>query len=84
MSRPQFATEGFASDHDMYHNPTIDGPVDGCDECKEALGLVCEGCGNSEDGLHLAEYTDEGDPSVGYGPITMVFCDVCAKEKGLR
>ena len=43
----------------------------------------CDSCGCDDEGLRLAEYEDEGDPSVGYGPITETLCDDCAKGKGL-
>ena len=83
MTAYQPAEQGFASQHDMFHNPHIDGPVDGCFECREALGLVCEECGNDAEGLALSKYEDPGDPSVGYGPITATMCDRCAEHKGL-
>jgi hypothetical protein len=41
---------------------------------------TCDSCG--EPGA-LSEYTDEGDPSTGYGPVTEKLCDGCAIGKGL-
>lgn len=43
----------------------------------------CDSCARDDEGLHLAEYEDPGDPSVGYGPITELLCDDCAKHLGL-
>lgn len=47
----------------------------------EDCAPACEGCGNDEEGLALAEYEDPGDPSVGYGPIKEVLCDSCADKR---
>lgn len=44
---------------------------------------ACSFCQSSGDGIELKDFTDEGDPSVGYGPHTVVLCDDCAKHKGL-
>jgi len=27
----------YLNEHDIYHNPTLDGPVEGCTECEEEL-----------------------------------------------
>lgn len=50
--------------------------------CESPLAQ-CQECGSDEEGLELGEYTDEGDASVGYGPITVQMCNDCARHKGL-
>lgn len=41
---------------------------------------ACESCGRSEEGLPMSEHYDEGDPSVGYGPQTLIYCDECWEQ----
>jgi hypothetical protein len=48
---------------------------------EEQQFTACECCG--EESVSVCDYTDEGDPSVGYGPITESLCDECAEHKGV-